>query len=350
MFRCYNNNVTTGHVISCRGKTVIMQNSRLRDILNLAVDLQSSSIGMTKKQMLESIKDRGYEISQRTLERWLFQLQDVGLEYEVTTVETDHGKANRYKVTGLPNALLKLQPTERSALERYATMVSDTTTKDALNKVLSTQTNLSTAMINNLQELIDQTAHTNNVQPTIEVNPKQMDIIERSIQGLTEIRFKYKTQKSRTATQKQEKPIGLIYGRFGYLVCLGYKNKPIIYRLDLIEEVLETNTFFVKPETFNFKEWSEESFGVYHGDEKITVEVVFSPKVSTRAEKIKFHPSQHLVWQKDNSLKMYFKCKGWKELIHELLHPDWQGELKIVSPKEFKDAVKDYLKESKGLI
>ena len=171
--------------------------------------------------MLESIKNRGYEISQRTLERWLFQLQDVGLEYEVTSVETDHGKANRYKVTGLPNALLKLQPTERSALERYATMVSDTTTKDALNKVLSTQTNLSTAMINNLQELIDQTAHTNNVQPTIEVNPKQMDIIERSIQGLTEIRFKYKTQKSRTATQKQEKPIGLIYGRFGYLVCLG---------------------------------------------------------------------------------------------------------------------------------
>ena len=65
----------------------------------------------------------------------------------------------------MPNALLKLQPTERSALERYATMVSDTTTKDALNKVLSTQTNLSIFMINNLQELIDQTAHTNNVQP-----------------------------------------------------------------------------------------------------------------------------------------------------------------------------------------
>jgi len=32
------------------------------------------------------------------------------------------------------------------------------------------------------------------------------------------------------------------------------------------------------------------------------------------------------------------------------MHPDWQGELKIVYPKEFKDAVKDYLKESKVLI
>ena len=70
-----------------------------------------------------------------------------------------------------------------------------------------------------------------------------------------------------------------------------------------------------------------------YGDKKITVEVVFSPKVSTRAGKIKFHPAQHLVWLKDNSLKMHFKCKGWKGLIHELLHPDWQGELKICFPK-----------------
>ena len=60
--------------------------------------------------------------------------------------------------------------------------------------------------------------------------------------------------------------------------------------------------------------------------------------------------SRHLVWQNENSLKMYFKCKVWKELIHELLHPDWQRELKIVSSKEFKDAVKDYHEESIGLI
>ena len=37
---------------------------------------------------------------------------------------------------------------------------------------------------------------------------------------------------------------------------------------------LETNTFFVKPETFNFKEWSEESFDICHGDEKKTVEAL----------------------------------------------------------------------------
>ena len=32
--------------------------------------------------------------------------------------------------------------------------------------------------------------------------------------------------------------------------------------------------------------------------------------------------------------------KSLKEWIHELLHPDWQNELKIVSLKKIKNAVK----------
>ncbi len=32
------------------------------------------------------------------------------------------------------------------------------------------------------------------------------------------------------------------------------------------------------------------------------------------------------------------------------MHPNWFGHIKIKEPKELKDAVKDYLKESKGLI
>ena len=47
---------------------------------------------------------------------------------------------------------------------------------------------------------------------------------------------------------------------------------------------------------------------------------------------------------------MFFICKGWNELIYEFVHLDWLGHIKIKEPKELKDAVKDYLKESKGLI
>ena len=36
-----------------------------------------------------------------------------------------------------------------------------------------------------------------------------------------------------------------------------------------------------------------------------------------------------------------------EELIHELLHPDWQGELKIVFPKELKMQLKIILRKAK---
>ena len=151
--------------------------TKLRDLMLLATDLQSSSIGLTKMQLIERCKDRGFEPSKRTIERWLVDLEELGMKTELTVVETDHQNTKRYKVRGLPNALLKLLPEERSALERYGQMIRDETTKNALNKVLSTQTNLSTAMVNNLQELIEQTAYTGNFQARIIVDPMQMRII-----------------------------------------------------------------------------------------------------------------------------------------------------------------------------
>ena len=150
---------------------------KLRDLMLLATDLQSSSMGLTKTQLIERCKDRGFEPSKRTIERWLVDLEELGMKTELTVVETDHQNTKRYKVRGLPNALLKLLPEERSALERYGQMIRDETTKNALNKVLSTQTNLSTAMVNNLQELIEQTAYTGNFQAKIIVDPMQMRII-----------------------------------------------------------------------------------------------------------------------------------------------------------------------------
>ena len=56
------------------------------------------------------------------------------------------------------------------------------------------------------------------------------------------------------------------------------------------------------------------------------------------------------VKKKKGILRMTFICKGWGELIHELMHPDWQGHTKIKEPKELKEAVRDYLKICKGMI
>ena len=93
--------------------------TKFRNLMLLATDLQSSSLGLTKKELISKCEDRGFKPSQRTIERWLVDLEELGMETELNEIETDHKNIKRYKIRGLPNALLKLLPFERSSLEKY---------------------------------------------------------------------------------------------------------------------------------------------------------------------------------------------------------------------------------------
>ena len=74
--------------------------------------------------------------------------------------------------------------------------------------------------------------------------------------------------------------------------------------------------------------------------------IEFDTVVSQRAEKIKFHSSKQVSKKKDGLIAMTFICKGWKELIYEIMHSVWLSHIKIKEPKE----LKDYLKVCKGMI
>ncbi len=330
--------------------------TKFRDLLLFATDLQSSSIGLTKEQMKERIEARtDIKPSTRSLDRWLASLEELGLVTNYTLSELEHWNTKVYKVKNVPNSLLHLDQDERSSLERYlANKTIDTNTdktvRQALTKVLATQEPLTKTILHKTQELIEQTAHTGFIQPSISIDNTQIEIIEKAIQLQQIITFKYKTQKGKKATQTTTLPLGLLFGRFGYLVCLGMSEKPIIYRLDLLQDVKETVKVGVRPLDFNFKKWCAESYGIYHGDKMINVEIEFSPKVSERASKIKFHKSQKMKFWKDKTLRLSLRCKGWKELIHEILHPDYLGEVKIIQPQELKDEFKNYIKKCESVV
>ena len=328
-----------------------------RDLILLATDLQSSSVGLTKRQLKERVEARtGKKPSTRSLDRWLASLSVLGMEIYYTLSEQEHWNTKVYKLKNLRSGLLHLDEDERCSLERYlANPNIDTNTdkivRQAISKVLATQDEpLSRTILHKTQELIEQTGYSGNIQPRITIDEIQMAIIEKAIQLQQKITFKYKTQTSKRATQTTTLPLGLLFGRFGYLVCLGMSEKPIIYRLDLLQDVKETDKVGVRPLTFNFKKWCAESFGIFHGDKTINVEIEFSPKVSDRASKINFHPSQKMKFWKDKTLRLSMRCKGWREIIHEVLHPDYLGEVKIIQPQELKDEFKDYIKKCERVI
>ena len=95
-----------------------------------------------------------------------------------------------------------------------------------------------------------------------------------------------------------------------------------------------------------FKEWAEDSYGIFHGDKLLNVKLRFSGEAARRAEKVKFHPSQLTSKGKGNTLIVELLCKGNWELIHELLHPDWLGNVVIEEPEELKQEYEAYLAKS----
>lgn len=328
-----------------------------RDLILLATDLQSSSVGLTKQQLKERVEARTGTIpSTRTLDRWLASLSVLGMEIDYTLSEQEHWNTKVYKLKSLPSGLLHLDEDERSSLERYlANPNVDANTnkivRQAISKVLATQDEpLSKTILHKTQELIEQTGYSGNIQPRITIDESQTAIIEKAIQLQQKITFRYKTQTSKRATQTTTLPLGLLFGRFGYLVCLGMSEKPIIYRLDLLQDVKETDKVGVRPLKFNFKKWCAESFGIFHGDKLINVVIEFSPKVSERVSKITFHPSQRMKLWRDKTLRLSLRCKGWREIIYEVLHPDYLGEIKIIEPQELKDEFKNYIKKCERVI
>ena len=119
--------------------------------------------------------------------------------------------------------------------------------------------------------------------------------------------------------------------------------KPLTYRLDLIEAVEPLDEWFELPAKFKFKEWAASSYGIFHGDKRLNVKLRFSGEAARRAEKVKFHPSQLTSKGKGNTLIVELLCKGNWELIHELLHPDWLGNVVIEEPEELKQEYEAYL-------
>ena len=64
-----------------------------------------------------------------------------------------------------------------------------------------------------------------------------------------------------------------------------------------------------------------------------------------QAERVQFHPSQKMSKGRGGSTIIELRCRGHRELIHELCHPDWVGLLAIEKPDEFRTKFFEYLDE-----
>ena len=320
-----------------------MAYTKLRDTLDLALQLQASSLGLTIDQLMTRTGR-----SRKTVERMLQGLAEIGLEVELSRLESDHHLTKRWRLrVTLPGALLSLQTNERAALERHLQTLPDGAPTRALAKLLANQTPLSNHLAIDEEELISRTAHAGRTGPRTQANEAQMAIFERAIQGFEKLELRYRALGRRRASWRTVDPLGRLFGRFGYLVA-ARDGMPATYRLDLIEDVQPTGTIFEARSDWNMKDWADQSFGIYHGDDILDIRLHFTGEGAKRAEKVRFHPSQTMRRQR-GGLLVQLRCQGHRELIHELCHPDWLGQVRIEAPDSLRTEFNDYLEQLRGV-
>ena len=216
-----------------------MAYTKLRDMLGLALELQVSSLGLTIDQLMARTGR-----SRKTVERMLQGLTEIGLEVELSRLESDHHLTKRWRLrTDIPGTLLTLQAQERTALERHLQTLPEGTTTRALAKLLGNQKPLSNHLAIDEEELINRTAHIGRTGPRTQANEAQMAIFERAIQGFEKLELLYRAQGRCRASWRTVNPLGLLFGHFGYLVA-ARDDITVTYRLDLIEEVRPTGLIF----------------------------------------------------------------------------------------------------------
>jgi predicted DNA-binding transcriptional regulator YafY len=284
-------------------------------------------------------------------------LLELGLNYEqdsdenILNQDEDHHLVKRWKLSGLPFAVLNLSETERASLERHLATMKQGPAAAALTKVIANSTNVKSMRLRgSLEELIERTAHTGRVSPRTAENVNQMSILEEAIEGREEISFLYRSQTAKKASVRAVRPLGLLFSRFGYLVASTGSRAPASYRLDLLKDVKLLGTYFEPKSNWDFKAWGDESFGVFHGDDLIKVKLRFSKKVADRAKQIVFHKSQSHSNSRNGELIVEFSCRGHREIIWEILQPDWIGEIKIEAPCALKDEYNEYLERARSAI
>lgn len=316
-----------------------MAYTKLRDMLDVALELQASSLGLTIDQLMDRTGR-----SRKTVERMLQGLAEIGLEMEPSRLESDHHLTKRWRLRAdMPGTLLALQSHERGALERHLQTLPEGAATRALAKLLGNQKPLSNHLAIDAEELINRTAHIGRTGPRTQADEAQMAVFERAIQGFEKLELRYRAQGRHRATWRSVDPLGLLFGRFGYLVA-ARGDISVTYRLDLIEDVRPTGIIFEAPGDWNMKDWAADSFGIYHGDDILDIRLRFTGEAAKRAEKVRFHPSQKMRRTR-GALLVELNCQGHRELIHELCHPDWLGQVQIETPDSLRVEFNDYLRQ-----
>ena len=308
--------------------------SRISDILDLAIFMQSKSCGITLLDIMER-----YSVSRRTAERMRDSLLNI-FPY-VDVIKSEDKQKHWGFVDYSINPLISFSQEEIIKLKKMIDKNSNKELKSELIKTLEKieAINLKNNLSNeeNIKLLMHSQGYAVSQAPQYKIDLKIIEEVKNALIQNKKLIGIYHNKK------RILEPLGLIYGAKTYLIAYEKEkgNEPYTYTLHKFEK-LNISTEGFKKTNFNLQEFANRSFGIYQG-EILDVELEFSKEQALKAQNYHFHPTQKIKKQKNGTLIVNFRASGEREIIYNVFR--WGSGCKIRKPESLKVAYRNYLNE-----
>lgn len=306
--------------------------SRISDILDLIILMQSRTLGITLKDI-----EKQLNVTRRTAER-IRDALILGLP-QVDEIPTDGKEKHWGFISGYTiNEVINFTPKEIAILESIKESSQTEDKKQILDAVITKLKAHSKKQITKIEDAIELILKSEGVavsqRPSHKISVQMLDVIRNAIKEKTMIECEY------LGNHKTLAPYGIIYGSSVYLIAVEEgKLNPYVYSLHKIGKVYSTLKKFDKGD-FDIKEYASHSFGVYQ-NEVMKVELLFSQDVADEVLNYNFHPTQKIKQNEDGTVTVKFKASGELEIIWHIFR--WGNNVKIVSPTKLRKMYVEYL-------
>ena len=309
--------------------------SRISDILDLAIFMSSKIQGVTISEIAER-----YNVSRRTAERMRDSLTCIFPS--VDEIETDDNQKHWGFINYSISNLISFTPKEIANIEQLQRRTTNKEMKEELGKTVEKLKSLNRKhalpLENNIELYMQTEGYAVRQMPQYKISLETLEVIREAVQHSKIVTGIYHGK------ERLIEPLGMIYGEKIYLVAREKAKGDWIYNylLHKFENLKLTDKTFDKGD-FNLQEYTNLSFGVYHG-EILEVELLFSQDLAQEASQFNFHPTQSGKWNDDGTYTVNFKASGSREIIWHAFK--WGGGCKIIAPKSLQDEYREYLKEN----
>jgi len=308
--------------------------SRTSDILDLAIFMSSRVQGVTIKEIATR-----YDVSRRTAERMRDSLTCIFPQ--IDEIETDDTQKHWGFVNYSISNLISFSPEEIGNIEQQQRRTTNKEAKIALQTAVEKMKSLSRKSGRKIEDEIELYMQTEGYairqMPQYKIDIRTLDVIRNAIQHSKVVTGIYHDKK------RTIEPLGMIYGEKIYLIAREKKKGDDIYTFLLHKfENLELTEKTFDRKDFNLQEYTNLSFGIYHG-EMLDVKLSFDKEVAEDALKYNFHPTQKVKQEDDGTVTVKFKASGSREIIWHVFK--WGSHCKVLAPKSLKNDYKTYLNE-----